>query len=82
MVTKRLHQAASKTSLSEGLVKLVVAMVFVPFPILVASLGGFWLDYYQLNTLPLLTVLGAVVGTLISFLGIYKIITYGHKRRD
>jgi len=65
----------------EGAVKLVITMLFVPIPILVFTLGGFWLDYYQLDTSPILTAIGAVLGTLIAFLGICRIIIYGHKRR-
>ena len=78
-----LHQV-SYTDLSplEGLVKLVITMLFVPIPILVFALGGFWLDYYKFDTLPLFLAVGAILGTLIAFLGICLIIIYGHKRRD
>jgi uncharacterized membrane protein len=69
-------------SFSEGLTKLVITIFFVPLPILATALSGFWLDYHKFNTVPLLSALGAVLGTLISFLGVYGIITYKHKRRD
>lgn len=83
MIMKKLHQV-SRVDMSprEGLVKLVITMLFVPIPILVFALGGFWLDYYQLDTSPILTAIGAILGTLIAFLGICRIIIYGHKRED
>ena len=77
---ENLHQAAYSMSYPEGLIKLVITMFFVPLPILALTLGGFWLDYYKLtNTLPLLTAAGAVLGTLIAFMGVRQIIVYGHK---
>ena len=66
-------------SFSEGLIKLVIIMLFVPLPILGATLGGFWLDYHKLRTLPLFSALGAALGMLMSFMGVYQIIVYGHK---
>lgn len=83
MTIKELHQVSHiDMSPREGLVKLVITMLFVPIPILVFALGGFWLDCYQLGTLPLFFAVGAILGTLIAFLGICRIIIYGHKRRD
>ncbi|MFC2067077.1 AtpZ/AtpI family protein [Chloroflexota bacterium] len=78
MVIKRLHRAAHDMAISEGLLKLVLTMVFVPIPILIAALTGFWLDYYKLDTLPLLTIVGAVLGTFIAFMGVYRIIISRH----
>jgi len=76
---ENLHQAAYSMSYPEVLIKLVITIFFVPLPILALTLGGFWLDYYKLNTLPLLTAVGAVLGTLIAFMGVRQIIVYGHK---
>ena len=81
MVIKRLHQVAHEMAVSEGLLKLVLTMFLVPIPILVAALTGFWLDYYKLDTFPLLTIGGAILGTFIAFMGVYRIIIYNHKRR-
>jgi len=78
MNIRKLHQAASAMSTSEGLVKLVITIIFVPFPILAATLGGFWLDYFKLNTFPILTVGGAVLGSVLASIGVYQIIIYGH----
>ena len=84
MLTKMLgeiKEVAPYVTPAEALVKLVIVLLFiVPVPIVALALGGFWLDYYRLNTLPILTVLGIVTGSLASFLGVCKVITYGHKR--
>ncbi len=74
-----MHEAARATSLSEGLVKLAIAVLFVPLPILAGGLGGFWLDYYKLNTLPLLVIAGTLLGTLTSLAGVYGIIIFSHR---
>jgi len=80
MIMKKLHQVSQiDMSPSEGLVKMVITMLFIPIPILVFALGGFWLDYYKLDTLPILTAIGAALGTFIAFIGICRIIIYGHK---
>lgn len=78
MVMKRLHKAAREMTIREGLRKLVISMLFVPVPILALTLAGLWLDYYKLNTTPLFLALGATLGTFISFVGVCKIIAYGH----
>ncbi len=77
-VVERIKQAACGMSLAEGLLKLVIAMLFVPLPILAGGLGGFWLDYYKLSTLPLLVIVGTILGTLASLLGVCGIIIYKH----
>lgn len=82
MIMRKLHKASTEMSVSEGLRKLAITMLFVPIPILATTLGGFWLDYYKLDTLPLLTAAGAVLGTFVAFMGVYGIIVYGHKRKD
>ncbi len=82
MIMRKLYQASTEMSSSEGLIKVAITMLFVPIPILATALGGFWLDYYKLNTVPLLTVVGAVLGTFLAFMGVYRIIVYGHKRKD
>jgi len=83
MTMKQLHQVAhTDLSPSEGVVKFVITMLFVPIPILVFTLGGFWLDYYKFDTLPLFFAVGAFLGTFVAFLGICRIIIYGHKKRD
>jgi len=82
MITRKLNQASIDMSVSEGLIKLAITVLFVPIPILATALGGFWLDYYKFNTTPLLTVIGTILGTLIAFTGVYQIILYGHKRSD
>ncbi|MFC1992044.1 hypothetical protein ACFLVC_04930 [Chloroflexota bacterium] len=33
-------------------------------------LAGFWLDYYEMGTVPLLTVTGVVIGTIVAFISI------------
>ena len=78
---RKLHQASTEMSVSEGLTKLLITIVFVPIPILSFALGGFWFDYYKLDTLPILTAIGAALGTFIAFIGVCRIIIYGHKRR-
>jgi len=78
MIMKRLHKAAGDMTSSEAIVKLAITVFFVPVPILALTIGGLWLDYYKLNTTPLFLALGAVLGTLISFVGVCKIIAYGH----
>jgi hypothetical protein len=65
----------------EGLIKLAITMIFMPFPILICGLGGFWLDYYKLHTLPLFSVLGALVGTALGFVGVVFIILFGRRRQ-
>ncbi len=77
-IIERVKQAARGMSLAEGLLKLGVAILFVPLPILAGGLGGFWLDYYKLNTLPLLVIVGTILGTLASLLGGCGIIIYKH----
>ncbi len=76
---ERLQQAAHGMSRAEGMLKLVIVIVFVPLPILAGGLCGFWLDYYHFNTLPLLLIVGTLLGTFTSFLGVCGIIVYGHK---
>jgi F0F1-type ATP synthase assembly protein I len=78
MIMKGLNKAAREMTVREGFLKLVISMLFVPVPIVALTLGGFWLDYYELNTTPLFLALGVVLGTSISFVGVCKIITYGH----
>jgi hypothetical protein len=78
MAIKGLHRAAREMTIGEGLQKLVISMVFVPVPIVALTPGGFWLDYHELNATPLFLALGAVLGTFISFIGVCKIIAYGH----
>ncbi len=68
MIMRGLHQVPRDMSTSEGLIKLVITMFFVP--ILALAAGGFWLDYYKLNTLPLFLALGAVLGTFTVFIGV------------
>jgi len=77
----RIKEVAPYVTPAEALAKLVIILtIVVPVPIMALALGGFWLDYYRLDTFPILTVLGIVTGTLVSFLGVCKVITYGHKR--
>lgn len=71
--------ASVDMSTSEGLKKLALGVLFVPVPILILTGGGFWLDYYKLNTLPLFLAVGVVLGTFVAFVGVCRIITYGHK---
>jgi hypothetical protein len=78
MVMKGLHKAAREMTIGEGLLKLVISMVFVPVPIVALTLAGLWLDYHELNTTPLFLALGAFLGTFISFVGVCKIIAHGH----
>ncbi len=84
IMMRRLQQASREMSFAEGLVKLTFTMLLiVPLPILVLAMAGFWLGYYRFNMFPLLTAVGAILGALLSFLGVYYIIVYGHeKRRD
>jgi len=68
-------------SRSEGLIKLVITMFFVPLPVLAFAAVGFWLDYYRFDTLPLLTAAGAVLGTFVALIAVYRIIVHGHKKQ-
>ncbi len=76
---KRLRQVSREMSVSEGFIKVGIAMLFLPVPIMATTLVGFWLDYYKLSTLPLFSALGVLLGTLLALGGVYKIIVYGHK---
>jgi len=79
---KKLQQAAVSATTHEALVKLaIVVCVVVPIPIVAFVAAGFWLDYYKLDTFPLYTILGAVVGTILAFAGVVRIIVFGHKGR-
>ncbi len=75
----RLQEAAAGTSRLEATMKLGLSIFFVPLPILMGGLGGFWLDHYKFNTLPLLVIVGTLLGTVASFAGVCAIITYGHR---
>lgn len=75
---ERLQKASREMSGPEGLMKLVFVVFVVPVPILALALSGFWLDYYRFGTLPILTTVGAVLGTLLSFIAVYRIIVCGH----
>ena len=70
MIMRGLHQVPRDMSTSEGLIKLVITMFFVPIPILALAARGFGLDYYKLNTPPLFLALGAVLGTFTAFIGV------------
>ncbi|OGO23231.1 MAG: hypothetical protein A2144_09205 [Chloroflexi bacterium RBG_16_50_9] len=70
----QLKNTSSGMTFSAGLVKLVITVFIVPVPILALALVGFWLDYYRFETLPILTIIGALLGTLLSFIAVYRII--------
>lgn len=46
---------------------------FVASCILMGVLGGIWLDTWM-NVSPLFTLLGAILGSVIAFYGLYKMI--------
>ena len=76
----RVKQVVPHVTTGEALAKLaIVVTVVVPVPIVVLALAGFWLDYYKLSTLPLLTALGIVIGTAVAFFGVVQTIVFGHK---
>lgn len=58
----RIKEVAPYVTPAEALAKLAIVLtIVVPVPITALVLGGFWLDYYLLNTMPILTVLGIMV---------------------
>ena len=80
---KRLQQVAPSVTTCEALVKLtIVVCVAVPIPITAFTATGFWLDYYKLDTVPLFTILGAVLGTILAFAGVVQTIVFGHKESN
>ncbi len=78
-IIQPIHHAALNMTQTEGNIKLLVTMAFVPLPIVAGALGGFWLDRYQFHTLPLFSITGTLAGTVAAFLGVCAIITYGHR---
>ena len=77
---KRLLQVAPFITTPEALTKLtIVICVVVPVPILAFTTTGFWLDYYKLHTMPLFTILGAMLGTVLAFTGVLYTIVFGHR---
>lgn len=80
---KRLRQVAPSVTTGEALVKLtIVVCIVVPVPIMALATTGFWLDYYKLDTAPLFTILGAVLGTILAFTGAIQTIVFGHKESN
>ena len=75
----RVKQVVPYVTPAEALAKLAIVLAIVPLPIVVLALAGFWLDYYKLSTLPLLTIVGAVIGTVVAFIGVMQIIVFGHR---
>ena len=82
IIFKRIQEVSSEMKDMEALVKAMLVLILVPLPILAATLGGFWLDYYQLDTLPLFTAVGAFLGMAGVITMTYKIVLFGHKRRS
>ena len=76
----RVKQVVPYVTPAEALAKLAIVLtIVVPLPIVVLALAGFWLDHYKLSTLPLLTIVGAVIGTVVAFIGVMQIIVFGHR---
>ena len=65
-------------TIPEAIIKMPMIIIFVPIPTAGLPLLGLWLDYYKLNTAPLFLILGALIGAALGFLGVIKIISYGH----
>ena len=56
---------------------------YIAFCIILGIVGGVWLDRW-LNTRALFTLLGVVVGSVLAFYGVYKMIVplLGENRRN
>ncbi len=46
---------------------------YVAFCIVIGVVGGVWLDN-RLNTLPIFTLVGVVMGSVAAFYGVYKLV--------
>lgn len=79
MIIEKLKSTANEMTPLEGAIKLGITLIFIPICSLTFMLGGFYLDYYRLGTLPAFTFVGTFFGVLITFIGIYLIVTFGHK---
>ncbi len=65
-----------RMSFSEFIIKLPIVMFLVAFCILTLALAGFWLDYYRFDTLPMLTAIGTITGTILSLVLTWQVIMY------
>ena len=83
MVMKQLRDATKDMTPSEAMVKLAIASVFEIFIIGIFAAGGFLLANYSLHTAALVTALvtifGAVIGTIIAFFGVIRIVIFKRK---
>jgi hypothetical protein len=77
-MTKSLEQVAPCITIREAIAKFAIAWLAIPVPIAAFAIAGFWLDCYQLNTFPLLTALGVVLGAILSVIAAVKIFVFGH----
>lgn len=68
-------------SFREFAVKTMVVMFFVvPGPPVLFTVGGMYIDKYVLGTLPILTIIGVIIGTIVAFFGTRWVILYGHNK--
>ncbi len=83
MVMKRLRDSTKDMTFPEALIKLAIVSIFELVVIGIFAGGGFLLAKYTLHTVPvytaLITALGAVIGTIIAFFGVVRIIIFKHK---
>jgi len=86
MVMKRLRNANKDMTVSEAIVKLAIASVFQLFVIAIFTAGAFAIGYYLFKTpLPvtvMITIVGIIIGTLLAFFGVMKIVSYKNKGDD
>ncbi len=68
-------------SLQEFAVKIIVVTFFVvPGSLVLFTVGGIYIDKHILGTLPILTIIGAIVGTIVAFFSTCWLILYGHNK--
>jgi len=82
MIIEKLISTAKEMTPLEGAIKLGITLIFIPVCSFTFVLGGFYLDYYMLGTLPAFTFVGTFLGILMTFIGIYLIVTFGHKEGE
>ena len=82
MIIEKLKSTAKEMTPLEGAIKLGIVLFFIPICSFTFVLGGFYLDYYRLGTLPAFTFVGTFLGILMTFIGIYLIVTFGHKEGE
>lgn len=63
--------------MNKGTLTIVLQLVgvgwYVAFCIILGILGGLWLDK-KLDTIPLFTLIGVILGTVLAFYGMYRML--------